>query len=152
MKHLILTLATLLAAGTAHADGFLCQTDDGLDVKVFNHVSAIEGARTAAQMVISDDNIAFGNKTIATFSDAESALASYRQTYVANVDLRLKNRQGERIGATQLGEISQIVLSVDFNYADLRENDDTVNGRLTLVKRDGRELIDAVNCKRYLKQ
>ncbi len=153
MKYTIFALATMLAGTTAQADGFLCKTDDGLDVKVFNHTLAEQGTRSVAKMIVSDDNIAYGNKTIATFSDAQAVLSSHRQTYIANVDLRFKesNRSGERISGTRLGALSRIILSVDFSYANPLDNDATVNGTLTTVKRNGEEHLEGVNCKRYLK-
>ncbi len=153
MKSTILALTVILVGTIAHADGFLCMSDDGLNVKVFNHTSANEGTRSVAKLIVSDENVGYGNKTIATFSAAHSLVASYKQTYVANVDLRFKDssRKGELIGGTKLGELAQIVLSVDFSYANPLSNDDTVNGTLTLIKRDGEELIEAMNCKRYLK-
>jgi|GEM_PF-779182 len=153
MKNLLLVLTAVLVSTQAQADGFLCSTDDGLNIKVYNHTSGDKGTRSVAKMIVSDDNVGFGNKTIATFSDAQSLVASHKQTYIAKVDLRFGTvgGKGELIGGTKLGELSHIILSVDFMYSEPTANGEHVNGVVTLQKRNGEEIIEFANCTRYLK-
>jgi hypothetical protein len=154
MKKIILALATIMASQVTLADGFRCKTESGLNVKVYNHTDAAQGTRTASFMVISDENIGYGNKTIASFSDIKNTLSSKELVFVADVDLRVSesSRKGESIGGTKLGQLDQIVLSVAFSYAYPIRDGDMSRGRLYLVKRNGEELSDAAVCTRYLKQ
>lgn len=153
MKNTLTLIALSLLSSTAFADGFLCSTEEGLNVKVFNHSSASEGTRKVAKMIVSNEFVQAGNKTIATFSDVKGTVASYKQTYVANVDLRFKesNRKGELVGDTKLGELDLIILSVDFSYDQPVEKGIQLSGWLTLVKRDGEEFAYEATCTRYLK-
>lgn len=153
MKKLMTVMAITLVSTSAMADGFLCATEDGLNVKVFNSTSGDVGTRSIAKMIVSNANVGLGNKTIATFSDAKGTVASYKQTYVANVDLRFNdsNRKGELIGDTKLGQLSKIVLSVDFSYSEPVEQGTELTGWITLVKRSGEELVYEATCTRYLK-
>lgn len=150
MKKLI--VITMLAMGmNAQADGFVCTTESGLNVRVYNHINAEDGTRNASRMVVSDPSLQYGNKTIASFTDVKSTLASYRQTYVAKVDLRVSesNRGGELIAGTKLKYIDLLVLSVDFSYANPNVRD--VEAVLTVIKRNGDEIVEAANCRRYTK-
>lgn len=153
MKNAIIGSIIALTGFNAQADGFTCTSESLLNVKVYNHTSPNVGTRSVSKMVVSDSAIALGNRTIATFDDAQSQVASYKQTYVANVDLRYanSNRKGELIGGTKLGNLHQIILSVDFSYARPVTSNTLLKGMLTLVKRDGEEIIEEVNCRRYLK-
>lgn len=153
MTKLLVTLGTLILSLNAHADGFRCSTEEGLNIKVFNHTDNNVGTRSVAKMIVSNDNVGFGNKTIATFSDAQSLVSSLKQTYVAKVDLRYSTvgGKGELIGGTRLGEVDLIILSVDFNYSRPVADGTIVPGWITLQKRNGQELIQEATCIRYLK-
>lgn len=153
MKKVFFTFALLLAASAAKADGFVCQTESGLNVKVFNHVQPTEGTRTAAIMVISDSSVGDGNKTIAKFNQAQGTLSSEGSEYTADVDLRFKDsrRKGENIAGTKLGELQMIQLKVDFSYATPTEAGDESEAVLILSKRNGEVLSEGAVCTRYLK-
>ncbi len=152
MKALVISIA-LLAGTIAHADGFKCITESGLNIQVYNHTQAASGTRNAAIMVVSDANVGRGNKTIASFSDVKNTLSSKSATYIANVDLRVSesNRKGELIGGTKLGYLSALVLEVNFSYVAPLAYGDKTSALLTLVKRDGQKLVEDVVCTRYLK-
>jgi hypothetical protein len=153
MKKVILALTVIAAATAARADGFVCQTESGLNVKVYNHTDASEGTRNGAMMILSDSTVGAGNKTVATFSHVKGTLASSSANYVADVDLRFSgsNRKGELLAGTKLGEVDMIVLSVDFSYAAPVEAGVELTGELTLIKRNGQEIIEQASCQRYLK-
>lgn len=152
MKTIIATLITL-AGMNAFADGFACESESGLNIKVYNHTQSGEGTRNAAIMVISDQYVNQGNKTIARFTDVKNTLRNSGASYVANVDLRVKesNRKGENIGGTKLGELDTIALNVHFSYAAPVEAGEEVEGTLKLTKRNGEVLREDVVCTRYLK-
>jgi hypothetical protein len=153
MKAMFVTLAILASSMVAKADGFVCTSESGLVVRVYNHTSAEEGTRTAAIMVLSDSSIGAGNKTIASFSDTKRTLSSSHQVYTAKVDLRVSesNRKGELIAGTKLGQLSKIVLDVFFSYAAPLAHGEEVGAELTLVKRNGDQIVESANCARYLK-
>jgi hypothetical protein len=156
MKSLSLAAAmvAMVAASTAKADGFVCQTTaEDLQLKIYNHVMPEDGTRVAAIMVLSDPAVQKGNKTIAKFTDVKGTLSNQGASYTANVDLRVKesNRKGELILGTKLGQLDEVLVDVDFSYADPIENGDTVGGKITLVKRNGMEITRKLECERYLK-
>lgn len=153
MKNSIIVLLTMISSTAAMADGFICTSQSGLNLKVYNHTSASQGTRTAAVLVISNSNVGAGNKVIAKFTDVKGTLTSKSQIYTANVDLRFSdsNRKGELIGGTKLGELDQIELAIDFSYSQPLANGEETSAVLTLVKRNDSELVENVNCIRYLK-
>ncbi|MBC7740578.1 MAG: hypothetical protein H7061_00170 [Bdellovibrionaceae bacterium] len=153
MKSLIFA-ASLLTSGVAFADGFACTTASGLNVQVYNHTNANVGTRTASVMIISDQSILAGNKTVARFTDANGTLTSSGARFEANVDLRFNDsaRKGELLAGTKLGNIDRIYLTVDHNYAKPVEAGKILSAVLQIVKRDGGVIEEAANCLRYLKQ
>lgn len=149
----MMILAALLSTGAAHADGFICKSADGLNVKVFNKTDAAEGTRNGAIMVLSDANISSGSKTIATFPADNTLLSQVGASYNAHVDLRYveSSRKGELIGGTKLGQLRDIALDVDFNYGQPVPAGKKLAAELTLMKRNGAEIAIEMTCKRYLK-
>lgn len=153
MKALIVAIAIMGTSFIAKADGFVCTSESGLVLKVYNHTEAQKGTRSAAVMILSNSDVGHGRKTIATFTDAKSTVSSYKQTFIGKVDLRVSesNRKGELVGGTKLGQLDLIILSVDFSYAAPVAHGQELSATLTLQKRNGEELIEDVNCARYLK-
>jgi hypothetical protein len=144
----------LLAAGQAHADGFNCQTlENDLNARVYNHTQPDDGTRNVAILVLSDPAVQSGRKTIAKFTDAQSTVSNTNAIYVADVDLRMResNRGGERISGTLLRHLDQIILDIDFSYADPVEDGATTTAELTLLKRNGQRIHREMECTRYLK-
>ena len=153
MKTIVFAL-TIAAASMAQAAGFVCTSESGLNVKVYEHTSPEAGTRTAAVMVISDSNVGGGNKTIARFTDANQLLASKSMRYTAKVDLRFADskRAGELIGGTKLGQLKEIILNVHFSYSNPVPAGTELAGQLALVKRaGGPSIVERVSCVRYLK-
>lgn len=149
----IATAVMAFAATQAKADGFICTSESGLVVQVYNHTQPEMGTRTGAIMIVSDSNVGFGNKTIAKFTDSTGLLKSKALVYTAKVDLRYNDssRKGELIGGTKLGELSKILLDLNFSYSHPVAHGELVKGSVTLVKRDGTVLQETANCTRYLK-
>ena len=152
MKSLIV-IAALITGQIAAADGFKCITESGLKIQAYNHTNPNAGTRSAAVLVVSDANVGYGNKTIASFNAEKGVLASQDLTYTAKVDLRMveSNRRGENIGGTKLGYLAAIKLDVDFTYSRPVPEGTRVQGLLTLIKRDGTRLYQNATCTRYLK-
>lgn len=152
MKTLTL-IAALALSMAAHADGFKCVTDSGLNVQVYNHTDPSEGTRTGAMMVVSDSSVGYGNKTIAKFTDLKGTLTSNSLRYVGKVDLRMSesNRKGELIAGTKLGYVANLVLDIAFSYNSPVRIGTPVKSWLTVVKRDGSKIYDKAVCQRYLK-
>lgn len=155
MKSIVtIAAAAMIFAGTqAKADGFVCTSESGLVVKVYNHTQPEMGTRSGAIMIVSDSNINAGNKTIATFKDSTGLLKSKELVYTGKVDLRFNDssRKGELIGGTKLGELAKIMLSVNFSYAHPVAYGETLTGYVYLVKRNDTVLSETANCVRYLK-
>lgn len=154
MKALMTIAAVVMMAGVqAKADGFVCTSESGLNIKVYNHTQPDLGTRTGAIMVVSDSSINAGNKTIATFKDVTGLLTSKELLYTGKVDLRFNDtaRKGELIGGTKLGELSKIMLNVNFSYLHPVSYGEELSAHLYLVKRNGDVLDESVSCARYLK-
>ena len=152
MKALIISL--LMVTGVAKADGFKCYVPEfDQNIKVFNHTQAEEGTRNASIMIISDEAVNAGRKTVATFSDVKNTLDNAGASYVAKVDLRVSesNRKGENVFGTKLGEIATVKLNVYFTYGEILINGESVEGKLIVSKRNGDKITAAVECVRYLK-
>jgi len=155
MKRVIFSAAVAFASFTsmsALADGFVCAVDDeALNIKVYNHTQPEEGTRNAAVMVLSNQDVGFGRKTIATFA-SEGTLRNAGTSYFANVDLRFtgSSRAGELIAGTKLGQLKSIRFHVDYNYSYPLEDGDVTNATLVLVKRNGEKINLAAVCDRYL--
>lgn len=154
----MMMIAGMTTAVASKADGFHCQArNTGMNIKLFNHVQADEGTRSAAVMVLSQPSIQSPNKTIAKFSDANRTL-NYKGygKYEAKVDLRFNDsgRAGENIGGTKLGQLKSIILDLNFSYNTLDvelAKVSSVQGVIKYVKRDGDVLAETVTCARYLK-
>lgn len=150
-----LVIAATLAIGSlAHADGFVCETQSGLVVQVYNHVQPEVGTRVPAVMVVSDSNIQEGRKTIAKFSEAKGTLSKDGyQTYVANVDLRFNDssRKGELLAGTKLGNVDEIKLYVEYSPLAPVAEGVQLDGTLTLIKRNSGLISEQAVCTRYLK-
>ncbi|MCX6119410.1 MAG: hypothetical protein NT027_17875 [Proteobacteria bacterium] len=153
IKSAAMLLAFASISATSFADGFKCQTvDESLNVKVFNQTEPSEGTRNAAIMILSNPEVSFGRKTIATF-EADGTLQNEAARYIAKVDQRFSgsNRDGELIGGTKLGQLAKVVLKIDFSYAAPIEDGEEASATVSLFKRNGDRInLDAV-CTRYLK-
>lgn len=148
----VIALATFSAS--AQADGFVCQTDDGsLNVKIYNHVSPVNGTRNGAVMIVSDSSVSGGRKTIARFTEVNGRLSNRASVYVADVDLRFNDsaRKGELILGTKLGYIHTITADLDFSYSAPVEHGADISGKLMIEKRDGSKIRADLACTRYLK-
>ncbi len=143
----------LISSSIAKADGFLCETQSGLRLKVFNHVEPSRGTRAPAVIVVSDSTVQVGRKTIAVFRDADAQLLVEDDSYLAKVDLRRSesNRQGELLAGTKLGNVDQIKLYVDFAYSRPVAHGEELTGTMTLLKRDAGLIVEQAICTRYLK-
>ena len=155
MKNLTkLLIGSMMVMSTAaFADGFVCSSESGLNVKVYNKTSAEEGTRNAGVMIISDSNVSDGKKTIARFQADNGVLNNAGASYAADVDLRFNdsNLKGRNIGGTKFGFLKQINLDVDFLYSQPVEKGATLKGTLTLIKRNGDSNEIELTCTRYLK-
>jgi hypothetical protein len=152
-KFLVFSLV-LAAAPAAFADGWVCQTAQGLRAAVYNHTAATVGTRSGAVMILSDETVQEGRKAIARFTDTHGTLGNSGATYVANVDLRFADsrRAGEYLAGTRLGYVDQVILDIDFSYAAPVAEGTTAEGDLIVVKRDGKRIVQSVECSRYLKK
>lgn len=148
-------IAALLMVGSfAHADGFKCYVEDyGLNVKIMDHTSPALGTRNVAVMILSDENVQFGNKTIARFDAQSGTVSSSETSYTAKVDLRFSDisRKGENVLGTKLGQLDTIKATVNFWYNRPVRAGQEVSGTLSWVKRNGQTGRASMVCERYLK-
>jgi hypothetical protein len=150
-----IVIAGLAATGiTASAEGFKClSADEALAVKVFGAALSSPATREAQVMVVSDRAISHGRKTVAKFTAANGTLSNRGSRYTGDVDLRFSDtgRAGENIGGTKLGELDQVVLTVDFSHQNPLQAGELASGLLSLVKRNGEVIEIDLACARYLK-
>lgn len=149
MKFALVALV-LIASSIANADGFLCETQSGLRLKVFNHIEPSRGTRTPAVMVVSDSTVQVGHKTIGVFRVADAQLLVEEDSYLAKVDLRSGSRS-EMLADTKLGNVDRIKLYVDFSYSRPVAHGTELTGTMTLLKRDAGLVVEQAICTRYLK-
>ena len=157
MKFIIAAVASLLVSSfvgsLAHADGFLCETQTGLRLKVFNHVLPQQGTRVPAVMIISDTSSPGANKTIARFTQAAAELLLQDNSYLAKMDLSDSSKsEGSSLQGTRLENVSFVKLYVDFSYDKPVAHGAELTGTLTLMKSDSGLNVEPVICHRYLKQ
>ena len=153
MKSLILALVMMVAA-QAQADGFECYSEESsLRVKIYNHTQPEKGTRNEAIVILSDSDISHGRKTIATFSDAQGLFRGSSSVYVGKVDLRFNStgRKGEAILGTKLGELAEVIVRIDFSYANPLANGEEVDAWVGAIKRNGDSVGENMVCARYLK-
>jgi len=153
MKYVML-LSALFVTASANADGFRCMAiDRSIAATVYNHTNPNKGTRTAAILVLSDPSIQRGNRTIATFKNAQGTLSSQGTVYNADVDLRYTeiSRKGEYLLGTRLGELKTISMIVDFDYNYPLFKGESVKAYLVAKKRNGKKAGVDMECVRYLK-
>jgi len=153
MKKILIALAVAISAQVSRADGFVCMSQDGrLSVKAYDHRDPNVGTRSGAVLVLSDNTVQYGRRTIARFSSDTGTLISGANSFLAKVDLRYRDssRTGELIAGTKLGYLSRIRLDLNFTYGDNLADSSLLLGRLSLLKRDRTSIIVPLVCKRYL--
>jgi len=157
----LLIITAFLATGSAFADGFVCNTADAqLKIALYNQVNPNEGTRNPSTLILSDNMVAAGRKTVARFTaDSGNLFAVHSGTaqglaYVGNVDLRFNDtgRAGEYLMGTRLGEVDYVQIKLDFTYSMPQVSGAEVLGHFYVVKRSGDTLSSPVYCVRYLKQ
>jgi hypothetical protein len=153
MKRLLAALIIALST-SAFADGFICeQTNHNLSIQIFNNTQPAERTRNVAIMILSDENVGYGNKTIASFSASKRTLGQNGTSYFAFVDLRVSesSRAGENLLGTKLENIKEIYVDINFKYSAPLRDGQITDGYITVVKRNGRNTIHDITCTRYLK-
>lgn len=154
MKKLLTLFTVILSASLAKADGFKCNSVDGeLSIQIYNQTNPNFGTRNSAVMIISDTQVALGNKTIARFFASEGNLHNEGSKYYANVDERYNNIPGgEYIAGTRISELSDIIIDIDFAYNDGISFGETVEAFLILNFEANRPQTKVfVLCDRYTK-
>ena len=151
----LLTTASFMAAPNVRADGFVCNSADGdLTVRVYNQTQPARGTRSVAVMVLSDNSVKPGNRTIARFYAERGRLASYGPRYAAQVDLSAEDAAGQRgeyVGGTRLMYVAAFTLDVNFNYSVPVPAGTLLDGNLTIQKTNGQLIGLDMTCERYLK-
>ncbi len=157
MKIALFTLiSTLALASTAKADGFVCTADaSGAVIRVYNHVSASEGTRSPAILVVSDPSLAAGQQTLATFSsDRQNLQYGGNGLYTALLQNADYVKTGTLAGM-RLRNLTSISLAVVFNYSTdsttLADSVAEIPATLRLQARDGTIVQEEATCTRYLK-
>lgn len=154
MKSLLIAILSLGFSGAAMADGFVCETADGhYTVRVYNHTNPSRGTRNGAMLIVSDNTVSSGRRTVATFDGENTLWDRDGASYEANVDLRYSNsnRAGENVFGTKLGLIDTIKLNVAFSYASPVRSGRALDAQLIVLKRNGQKGKIAAVCSRYLK-
>lgn len=148
----VLVAVLLISGSVAKADGFLCETQTGLRLKVFNHVAPDVGTRVPAVMIVSDPTVKVGHRTAGVFRNADAGLLRDEMgTYLAKVDLRDARAKGQAFIGSRLEDVEQIKLYVDFTYSRPVAHGEELTGVMTLIKRNQGLFVEQAVCTRYLK-
>lgn len=153
MKKVIMAVMVLVS-GSAMADGFVCTSEEGLSVKVYNNTKPTMGTRLPAVMVLSDENIQDGRKTIATLREVSSLSDGYEVVYSADVQEEIAQRglrKGELVAGTKLGFIDTLELTVDHNFNDPIPAGEIAPGTLFIETLAGKKIGLDMDCVRYVK-
>lgn len=152
---MMFALAAIAVSSNAMADGFRCQTTQGmpLNVLIYNHVQPANGTRNGAVIVIADPAIQQGNKTVARFEDVDGLLSNTGAKYIASVDLRYNDMgpKGRNIGGTKMAFLKTVYVDIDFTYSTPARRGAALEGEIAFVKRNGETITAPLACARYLK-
>ncbi len=150
MKFLIATM--MFMGTTASADGFVCYTkDNGLKIKMLNHVQPADGTRTGAVMIVSDQSIQEGKKTTVTFKSEDETLLTSGTRWIGTLPEDGVVKGGRNIAGTKLAYLNSFIVDVSHFYDLPVASGAKLYGGLTVVKIDGEKLREELNCYRYLK-
>src|SRR5687767_9585723 len=120
MKKVITYLSVLgsLSAAPAFASGYICDSAEGLRIKLYNHVQPTNGTRNPAILVISSDE---GTLLKRSGEEIEKQNLPRSTRYVVEGNSALRAERA--------------VLRVDFKDGDGRVSEDhEINGTLVLVR------------------
>ncbi|MBI1859391.1 MAG: hypothetical protein HYR96_00540 [Deltaproteobacteria bacterium] len=136
MKTMITIGLAIALSGSAYASGFKCTSDEGLNVKLFNHVDPLSGTRTPAVLVISSD----AQGTLIVRKDTEITKHNRANTVQYVVD------GSEKVGA------ETAILQIRFKEGrEVLEAREVTAAQLILVSEDNDRSVIALECERYLK-
>lgn len=133
MKTAIILGLAMAFSGTVFASGFKCESADGLNVKLFNHVDPNTGTRIPAVLVIS-----YEQGTLLVRRQYEIKKINRRNTvqYVVN---------GRGLDA------NTAILQIRFKEGrEVLAEGERAEGQLILVDYGDKQVI-ALDCERYLK-
>ena len=155
MKTAIFAAVMMVMGSMAFADGFVCDDASGnLRIQVYHQTQPTLGTRNAAVMIVSNPSAASGSKTLAKFTSDSALLTNSSSTYTAKVDLRFSNSNNKNadVAGTKLGELSNIILHVDYSFNNPVHSGTELPGEAILSLRSGADDIRLeMNCERYLK-
>jgi len=155
MKNVMIAGLALVAASVAHADGFVCQTQNGaMNLQVYDYTQAAQGTRSPAILVLSDSQASAGFKTIARFTNVKGTLTHSGSTYFANVDLRFSDQSNKTAlvgGKVLLEDTDTIQVSIAYNFNEPVKAGEFLPGVLLINTREGEQINMGLACQRYLK-
>ena len=151
-----LLLSLLLLAPLSQASGFVCLSPGGqLRIRLFHHAHAARGTRKAAVMVLSNPQKAWGQRTIAVFSEAEGTLTQESGSFFGEMRVDspgIANKKNKFVGDIPVENISSIELSPNFSYANPVDSGTLLSASFRMLLVEGRPISGEIACKRYLKQ
>jgi len=154
LTNMALIFTAISSASAVMADGFKCRSRaHKLDIQIYNSTNPAVGTRTPAIAIISDSDVAYGNRTIARYTPVRQPIwGETSENYVGTVgDPSFSGGSGENIAGTKLGKLDSIGVSVDFSYGTPVPHGTYLRGKMTLVKNNGELITGRLHCTRYLK-
>ena len=141
MKNILTTILAVAAiSGTAFADGFRCESPEGVRAKVYNHTRPERGTKNLAVVVISDS---YGTRYVARNSEMTREFERSRVHHFG----RLEDRQD--------GVKDFVILDIRHtrdsrSLGDLADGEN-LDGRLTIFDEQTGTETYQLSCERYLK-
>lgn len=130
-----LLVVGLVASSTSFASGFVCQSEDGLTVKLYNQVHATKGTRNPAVLVVSSD----ADGTLLVRKGDEIRKTNYRSM------VRYTVEGNEATGA------EQVVFQVKYKEGvDEKLGVASTEGQIVFIGEQGRS-VHSLECSRYKK-
>ncbi len=138
MKSLLTIGVAIALSNVSFGSGFKCESEDGANVKIFNHVDPETGTRTPAAFVLSTA----GEGTLLVRKGWEIRKSNRRNTVQYVVD------GGQNTSA------DTVILQIRFKEGrEVLEAGETAQGQLIVIgaEEPGSKSVTALECARYLK-
>lgn len=146
-----LMMVTMMVLGSsAFADGFVCYTHaKDIKIKMLNHTDPKKGTRKGAIMVVSDETVGNGEKTMISFMSEDQTLKTEETTWTGTVIGN--NHVGHEVIGTDLNHIRTFMVDAYHNYAYPVPDGSFFYGQLSVVKIDKSVQREDLDCYRYMK-
>jgi hypothetical protein len=136
--YLALILTLFLNPTLVFADSFNCDSSpvEHLHVRVQNNVEASQGTRTAAILLVTDNEATFGSRTLVSVKK----ITQNGAFWTVDTSLSPSGTPGQKLGNFERNEVSKVQLYLPtFDYNEANKDGEEYTGHLFLFKSDDTE-------------